>query len=192
MAEPGWRAGGPAVIASHKEYLRNLARKKALEREATALRAAAGGKQHTEQLEKGFQGYFNGANRDVGPGKKQERPPPRDTPTPPTPSVPQPSQAPRRRSTATAPAGHRGLKRDTHGGGDSSADDGAAADAPPTASTRRQWATGKIFGFKITEGEDKGEVVQYDVRLPVRGDTPGVLARLVPLVDRTKIPITRA
>ena len=58
--------GAPAMSQAerHRLYLQNLQRRKQLEKEAEAMRNAH--RDSAVALENGFQGFFNGANREVG------------------------------------------------------------------------------------------------------------------------------
>ena len=66
------RCGTYEPMDRHRVYLQNLARRKQLEKEAAAARDAS--KRGEEDLERGFQICFNGANRDVCPPKPAARP----------------------------------------------------------------------------------------------------------------------
>ena len=152
----GWRAGGPAVVANHKVFLANLARKKALEREAMARREATSDRPQKQRLEAGFQCFFNGANRDIGPGRAR-----------PSAVAKQPQRESggcgSRRTAIGTSAQPRGA---TPLGSSVAAPTGELAHDCPgvfgTQSTRRRWETGKVFGVKVLEGEDKGVTIRYD------------------------------
>ena len=148
------QAGGHAVVANHKVFLANLARKKALEREAAARQEARSDRPHKQRLEEGFQCFFNGAHREIGPGKTKCG------------VLAQPRRSGGRASSREA-AMHglvqprctdkRSLLAEAQAGED--LPDGCTLGA---RSTRRKWETGKVFGLKILEGEDKGATLLYD------------------------------
>ena len=149
--------GAPAMSQAerHRLYLQNLQRRKQLEKEAEAMRNAH--RDSAVALENGFQGFFNGANREVGkslpskhraaPGRVESREKLLRVPG----AVPVPSPFAHREAWAdegVQPPPRTARRRHE-----------AQSEAPSERRVRRQWALGKAVLVRSSEGE----MLQIDV-----------------------------